>query len=433
MRVLIVVPWRPDGEDRIAIWRRLKPHWESFGYPIVEADSGDEPFNRGHSQNLGAESQPWDVLAVVDADVVVRREAFEEGIQLAHQTGGVVLPHTVFVSLDAEQTQDWLAQDDLERAPSGALHHRGGAVGGVHLLSRRAWDIVQYDGETRHRGQDRRLLTAAKAAGIPVERIPGPLIHGDHVRPDMQEEWRTTEERIRAFDPLARPNSPRWLRAAREVQKQLTNPTVAEKALVHFVMIRSAYDDPRMSRVRLDISSETVIPALQSQTDKEFELIVKLHRRDPLRLEREDLFLSTGVTTTFIDGQLREPSFRDDTGLGGAWPRGGPLLQTRLDDDDAIVPDFIERLHGARFQPEVQTVLSFPVGYDGPIGEVAPRHYPDSMFLTLYTPPGDMMSVYDTTHNNLWHSARNKHVVDMKPAWVHHRHPDALTSMYPRK
>lgn len=184
--VLIVVPWRPAAEDRIAIWERLKPWWAQSGYPIVEADSGDEPFNRGRSQNLGAAAGSWDVLAVLDADCVVKREFFEEGIDLAHRTGGLVLPHMRYCPLKSDaQTRRWLAQEDLSVPPGGAIIQQYGAKGGLHLISREAWDVIQYDGETRHRGQDSRLIAAAKAVGIPFNRTFGTLIHGFHHRTDV--------------------------------------------------------------------------------------------------------------------------------------------------------------------------------------------------------------------------------------------------------
>lgn len=451
LRVLVVVPWRPQP-DRTRIWNRLKPWWEQFGYPIVEADSGDEPFNRGRSQNLGAASEPWDVLVVLDADVVVRRKALEEAITRADESGGIVLPHSSYVPLNADETERWLGSDDLEKPPSGSTLHRGGAVGGVHVVSAQAFRKLQYDGETLPRGQDRRLLVDARSLGIPVERIPGPIIHGYHARPDKMSKDEAFRKAILAIDPGAEKSTVRWLKAQREFRKRqrvgapeftpppppplrlpvrsaIFSPDITPR---HGVMIRSAYDKEDISSIRLALSKRTLIPSLAAQTDTDFEVIVKVNPDDPHREEREAMFLSLPVPVSFINGTLSNPSFNDTHGLGGDWPRGGPLLQTRVDDDDALFPDFIARLHGASYNFGLRQVLYFPNGLDGPLDDPKPRHYKGNMFPTLYTPEGDSMSVYDVTHNDLFKN-HLRVMVDSLPAWTHFRHEHALTSMHRRK
>lgn len=206
------------------------------------------------------------------------------------------------------------------------------------------------------------------------------------------------------------------------------------KAPKHLILIRSSYRDAALSARRLRLTEQITVPSLRVQTDKAFSLVVRIDPRDPCLLARQAAFESVGVPVEYIVPKT-DPSldFHDANNLAGDWPRGGPMLQTRLDDDDSIAKDFVERLHHVRYHAAKRVVLSFPSGFDGQIGKVARRRYADSMFLSVYTPKGDNFSIYDMTHNDLWrHHPANRRVVDEKPAWTHIRHPDALTSMFPR-
>lgn len=226
MRNLIVVPWRPIGEDRIRNWAYVKPYWESLGWPLVEADSGDETFNRGRSQNLGASTQEWDVLMVLDADVVVDLDTVREGAQLALDRSAIVLPHDAFLDMTPDQTDIYVSSGGYPTKVQSARVRRQPVAGGLHLISRAAWDVVQYDGETAPRGQDRRLTQAAKRLGIPVLRLPGTLVHLDHSRPDKIAKTDALRALIHEIAPGAQPNTGRWVRAYRQLAYEGRLPTL---------------------------------------------------------------------------------------------------------------------------------------------------------------------------------------------------------------
>lgn len=98
--VRYVVPWRPDGEYRDRLWAYCKPRWPD----VIESGSPPGPFNRAAAINAGAVGE-WDVLVVVDADVVIDTARVRAGLERAARTGRVVLPYTTFKGLTPEMTK----------------------------------------------------------------------------------------------------------------------------------------------------------------------------------------------------------------------------------------------------------------------------------------------------------------------------------------
>lgn len=107
-RVALAVPWRGGNRYRERNWEYVKVWWERFGWPIFEVEhSGDEPFNRSWTINEGARrAWPWDVLVAIDADVIEQDpEQVIAGVELAHDTGKLVVPHIAGHDLDDRGTR----------------------------------------------------------------------------------------------------------------------------------------------------------------------------------------------------------------------------------------------------------------------------------------------------------------------------------------
>lgn len=72
--VSVIVPLRPNSPERARAWAWCRHRWVDLigdNGEIIEIDSGDEPFNRGRSINLGVRSATHPVLVIADADTVV--------------------------------------------------------------------------------------------------------------------------------------------------------------------------------------------------------------------------------------------------------------------------------------------------------------------------------------------------------------------------
>jgi GT2 family glycosyltransferase len=97
MHAAIVVPWRGGDDRREAIWVYTRAWWERLGYDLIQVThEGTEPFSRGWCLNEGARrAAPWDVLVMIDADVVCDDESqVVHAIGTAYSTGRLTMAHT---------------------------------------------------------------------------------------------------------------------------------------------------------------------------------------------------------------------------------------------------------------------------------------------------------------------------------------------------
>jgi len=107
-------------------------------------------------------------------------------------------------------------------------------------------------------------------------------------------------------------------------------------------------------------------------------------------------------------------------------PRTEAVLQTRLDDDDALAPDYFRRVRRAAEGLTERTALMLPNGlrvWDG--REQLVRHDTNAMH-SLFTPPGDGTTIYSYGHRQV-----RRHFptvdVDQRVGWLWVRHPNTLS------
>ena len=204
----------------------------------------------------------------------------------------------------------------------------------------------------------------------------------------------------------------------------------------HYIMIRSAYSDPFISQGRLKYTEAVTARSLRAQTCHDFELIVRLDEQDPYRIERSRLFRRAGVPVHFIFGPPVDPTFQDSSNLVGPWRsvmEPGDTLQTRLDDDDALADDAVERLHEAIVPANVPVVYTFPEGVDLIDGNLYKRGFEPNQFLSLWTPRGSTATVYDTTHIGTFRGNRVRVLSPRSPGWLWVRHEMAVSIVNGRR
>lgn len=103
MRVVVLIPSRPDGGVRDQIWAFCKawwlnnhPDWEIFEHPGPPG-----LFNRSAAINAASETAgSWDVAIILDKDVIVNPEAVEQAVIRCHEEQKLVLPHNVRIDLN---------------------------------------------------------------------------------------------------------------------------------------------------------------------------------------------------------------------------------------------------------------------------------------------------------------------------------------------
>jgi len=165
------------------------------------------------------------------------------------------------------------------------------------------------------------------------------------------------------------------------------------------------------NRRRIELLRRVTVPTLAVQ-GTEWTWIVVVNTDDPLLIERLDAFRSAGshvIPTRDIASVID-------------W--SGPVLTTRIDDDDGFAPDAFQRLHRRLTNPPTEPrVLMFPFGYRTYQGRYDTIRHRKNAWCSVYSPPGYRVHAKSVQHQRM-HSLAPVVEVDTKPAWLWVRHPD---------
>lgn len=205
----------------------------------------------------------------------------------------------------------------------------------------------------------------------------------------------------------------------------------------HVVLTRSAYGRPYQgrpaislaaNRARLALLMGITARAMAAQTARLWSWIVLVDEADPLLAERRAAFESVGVPVRYLawDGGLSmyRAAWADAIGL----PASEPVLVTRLDDDDALAPDALERVQRAAIGSDEpgRVIWMLPEGFRVFRGRYARMRHEANSWATLQVPPGDTATVYDFGHKRATGFAPVR-MVDDYPGWLFVRHPDTIS------
>ncbi|MDR4308457.1 hypothetical protein IHQ68_17700 [Chelatococcus sambhunathii] len=118
---------------------------------------------------------------------------------------------------------------------------------------------------------------------------------------------------------------------------------------------------PDRIRKRLDLFRAIPMRSFQAQTDRDFRVLVLISAAlgDEFKQELHELqsacpFLM--VHEVALDGDIRAAA-------SARLSPGRPAVTFRIDDDDALNPDFVGDLRSAALRTEVGTVISFENGF----------------------------------------------------------------------
>lgn len=215
-------------------------------------------------------------------------------------------------------------------------------------------------------------------------------------------------------------------------------------------MTRSAYGpgwDLEANRRRLAMTKAVTAPLMGGQTFRDWTWIVALDPRDPLLEERRAVFeaaaprfvamMWTPTTLARVpwDPEPKRHVTENELIAAAAYrapwrsfvPGDGPLLQTRLDDDDGLALDGLARYQrAARVLRNRRAVLMLPMGVRVYGGRFASISHDRNAMHTLHTPAGDDLCIYDYGHTKCRHVAPVL-MVDHRWGWVWTRHHDTIS------
>lgn len=215
--------------------------------------------------------------------------------------------------------------------------------------------------------------------------------------------------------------------------------------LRHYIITRAVYDPTQWTdeenAARFDLFTNVTATALAHLEVSEIPLkwILALHKHDPYLNERVTLARNAakvaGMAFDFIvvDHEAESRAQTAYKAYKTQWDvlirPDGPKLTTRLDDDDAITPDYTTRLYDAlgHADPTQRVAYIFPVGIRVFGGRYTVVHHRTNAMSTLATPAGDFGTVYDIPHRRVIEYVDNIIHPDGDVAWLWMRHPDVLS------
>jgi hypothetical protein len=209
MRVVGLVPRLKDKAERDRLWRWCKRYWAEQLPELLIVEGHDEtpgPFNRSAALNTAAEGH-WDVAVILDADTILDADQIRRGIEIAAETGHLVLPFTDRCLLNRPGTRrilggyrgPWKRFVSARQTPSDSYVY----ISGCQVVPRVLWDeIGGFDERFESYGGEDDAFHAASVAlrghDARVDRLDGTAWHLWH-RPSPEARNRPARKLVMAL------------------------------------------------------------------------------------------------------------------------------------------------------------------------------------------------------------------------------------------
>jgi len=199
-----------------------------------------------------------------------------------------------------------------------------------------------------------------------------------------------------------------------------------------FITIQSAYREESLSRKRLEITKNWLIPSLKQQTVP-ITVIVSLCELDPILEERKKVFRGCDQKVQFV---YRDPTYvpvhLNNVCNMDPWnvPVGPRVAVSRCDDDDAISIDFMAHtLNCAQTCDFDEALLIWPNGYSFYGGILYRCRHIGNQFPTIVSSRG--VDPHYRPHKTLYREF-HRIAVNYSRGWIWNRHENTITGTLKR-
>jgi hypothetical protein len=192
-------PYRRRAARIVRAWLAELDGWRVESVTVAPTDAPGRDRSAARNvlldEDLGA-----DVFYFADGDSLVPHEQLEAAVELAHERPGLVFAYDSYRRLSREHTE-LVTVENAELAfelPPTIVFPNSGSTGAVALTPAFFRQVGGYDEAYVHGFED---LDFAYRCSLeaPVRRVPGPLMHMWHPRPDIEPEaWPADLERYTA-------------------------------------------------------------------------------------------------------------------------------------------------------------------------------------------------------------------------------------------
>ena len=200
--VVILVPYRPASDRHRWLWDMVRPHLETFGWPIY-IGTCEGVWKRAAAVNDAArKAGDWEVAFIADCDTLTDPEGIRRAVTWVRSTRGAVRPHEQRYMLDQKQSLQ-AVQRGVETIPRDKLKAPY-AGGGLDVVHRDAWDAVSgMDERYEHWGWEDSEFHVQLVVKASWDRLPGVAYHLHHdptdpvVNRDSRNRFAATQRQFR--------------------------------------------------------------------------------------------------------------------------------------------------------------------------------------------------------------------------------------------
>lgn len=223
MRVVILVPRRPDNGRRDHVWLWVKEWLQQHhpDWPIYEGTHNGDTFSMATARNDAArQAGDWDVAVIVDSDTIAHPEAVEAAVTYAYHSRKLIVAGDYRIRLDETSSDRILNSGLWFTRPEGEIHPKGNSLpetaygepsSGVFAIGRPLWEASGgYVESLKGYGyEDLVLITQCCVVGDGIDWIRNnTLLHFWHPRTPLTDDTRHNKHVWNKLHRLACINKP---------------------------------------------------------------------------------------------------------------------------------------------------------------------------------------------------------------------------------